>query len=324
MPVRSERRITVVGACPLASQIVAHAGVPGQLIGWDEVARKKLRPEDSVVLVPLGRQMGMAPLKPAQVRPVARALNQAGRSVVLVTSAALWGTREAGKLIADAEPSAPMGPDGVIRDLFALETIVRQELDGGPARLTVLRPAAMVGEGIETFVTQHFDAPRVLVVRGERMEWQFAHAQDVASAAVFALENKLQGTFGVASGGALRQADILKRLGKRPIVFAEAAAVGAAEALSRAGILKAPVGDLPYVLHPWVVAADGLAQAGWVSTHSSASALESLIESLGVPLLLDRTRLGARGALTATASAAGAGVAILGTAAVLRRARRRR
>ena len=51
-----------------------------------------------------------------------------------------------------------------------------------PPLVTVLRPAALVGQGVDTMITRHFEAPRLLTVRGAVREWQFVHIEDLASA----------------------------------------------------------------------------------------------------------------------------------------------
>ena len=46
----------------------------------------------------------------------------------------------------------------------------------------MLRPAALVGGGVDTIFTRHFEAPRLLAVKGSRTCWQFCHVDDLLSA----------------------------------------------------------------------------------------------------------------------------------------------
>jgi hypothetical protein len=71
-------------------------------------------------------------------------------------------------------------------------------------------------------------------------------------------------------------------------------------------------------VHPWVVGAERLRNAGWRPEYTNAEALARYAESR--PALPQRLRIGAKGAT----AAAGATVALVGTAALVRRARKRR
>ena len=100
-----------------------------------------------------------------------RADRCAGRGrnhVVLVTSAMVYGALadnpvplpEDAELQATAD-SAWMG------DLLEIERLAAQAPRTHPGLLvTVLRPAALVGGGVDTIFTRHFEAPRLLAVKG--------------------------------------------------------------------------------------------------------------------------------------------------------------
>jgi hypothetical protein len=70
------------------------------------------------------------------------------------------------------------------------------------------------------------------------------------------------------------------------------------------------------------VASDGLTAAGWMPEHSSARCLDVLLEGVQGRLAVAGRRVGARDA--AALGAAGAAVALIGTAAIWRQARHRR
>jgi hypothetical protein len=89
-------------------------------------------------------------------------------------------------------------------------------------------------------------------------------------------------------------------------------ALGTAERLHRLGLSTSSPEELDHLLGPVVVACDGLRAAGWSPVWSNESALHGY--------LADRDRSGRTGVYTA----AGATVALLGTAALVRQARRRR
>ena len=51
-------------------------------------------------------------------------------------------------------------------------------------RFTTVRPAALVGDGVDTALTRYFEAPRLLAVKGGAPAWQLCHVDDLACAVV--------------------------------------------------------------------------------------------------------------------------------------------
>ena len=81
----------------------------------------------------------------------------------------------------------------------------------------------------------------------------------------------------------------------------------------------APASELAFTADPWVVPCDAAAAAGWLPGTTTASALGRAGRGAGRAACRGR-RLGR----DATLGAAGATVAVLGTAAVVRQIRRQR
>ncbi|GMA88509.1 hypothetical protein GCM10025868_37590 [Angustibacter aerolatus] len=96
--------------------------------------------------------------------------------------------------------------------------------------------------------------------------------------------------------------------------------MGTAERLHRVGVLPTPASDLSYVVHPWAVSAQRLREAGWVATYDNETCLGVLLEQVRGHHAVAARRLDRR---DAALGAAGAAVALVGTAAILRRRRRR-
>src|SRR4029077_5629489 len=117
--------------------------------------------------------------------------------------------------------------------------------------VTVVRPAALVGPEVDTVVTRHFEAPRLLTVKESENAWQFCHVDDVASAVVTALLAELDGPLTVGSEGVLDQERLEKLSGMRRIELPGALAMGTAQRLHWVGVLPAPASDLAYVVYPW-------------------------------------------------------------------------
>jgi len=243
--------------------------------------------------------------------------------VVLCTSAMVYGAHPDNPIPLDEDAPLRARPEGVVGDLLEIEWLARRAPKAHPGlSVTVVRPAMLVGAGVDTFLTRHFEAARLLVVRGSRPAWQFCHVDDLVSALVFAALGKVTGSVSCACEGYLEQDQVERLLGIPRLELPESLALGAAERLHRLGLTPAPASDLAYVSYPWVVPSTRLREAGWVPVYDNLTAAEVLAaEVTGRHAAVGR-RIGRKE--TATLGAAGATVALLGTAAVVRRARRRR
>ncbi|NYI06272.1 NAD-dependent epimerase/dehydratase family protein [Allostreptomyces psammosilenae] len=247
------------------------------------------------------------------------------RRVVLCTSAMVYGAHPDNPVpLSEDAPLAAVPDESIVGDLLEMERLARRAPKAHPGlSVTVVRPAGLVGEGIDTVLTRHFEAPRLLVVKGSRPCWQFCHVEDLASALEYAALGLVEGEIAVGSDGWLEQADVEEISGMRRMELPASFALGAAERLHRLGITPAPVTDLAYTMHPWVISATRLHEAGWRPAYTNEEALvELLAHTEGNHAVVSR-RLGRKDA-AASLGAAGATVALVGTAALVRRARRRR
>jgi nucleoside-diphosphate-sugar epimerase len=258
----------------------------------------------------------------AQTVLTAAAAGGVGR-VVLITSAMVYGARPDNPVpIAE---SAPLGadPDGsVVGDFMEIEQLAERSPRTNPGMsITVVRPAALVGEGIDTMITRHFEAPRLLVVKGCAPRWQFCHVSDLLSAIELAAAGEVKGAFAVGSDGWLEQDQVEKLSGLRRIELPAGVTFATAQRLHRAGITPAPVSDLHYVVYPWVVDCQALRQTGWRPSVTNTEALQVLLEQRAGHHAVAGRRLAKK---DATLTAAGATVAVIGTAAIVRQVRKRR
>lgn len=246
------------------------------------------------------------------------------RTVVLVTSAMVYGAGGDGAVLLgeDESPAAdPVSP--MLRDMLEIERVAAAAGRTHPGLgVAILRPAALVGPGVDTLVTRHFESPRLLTVRGAAMRWQFCHLDDLVAALQLAATRPLRGALTVASTGWLAQEEVERLSGLSRVELPESLAFGTAERLHRLGLTPAPAGELRFVTRPWVVPSTRLRDAGWRPLWDNADAFSVLLEEARGRVALAGRRIGRRE--TATLSAAGATVAVLGTAAIVRRARRAR
>jgi nucleoside-diphosphate-sugar epimerase len=246
------------------------------------------------------------------------------KRVVVVTSAMVYGALPDNPLPLTEDAPLRAAPDGaLISDLLEVEALCARSPRSHPGTaVTVVRPAALVGPGVDTVLTRHFEAPRLLVVRGSNPTWQFCHVDDLASALETVVMDGLEGPVTVGSDGWLSRGDVEALSGRASIELPASFAFGTAERLHRIGVTPAPASELHYVTHPWVVPSTRLLASGWRPSYDNAMALEALLDEVAGRHAVASRRIGRRE--TATLGAAGATVAVLGTAAVVRRARRRR
>jgi nucleoside-diphosphate-sugar epimerase len=258
----------------------------------------------------------------AQTVLTAAAAGGVGR-VVLVTSAMVYGARPDNPVpLPEDSPLSVDSDDSVVSDLLEIEHLAERSPRSHPGlQISVARPAALVGDGIDTLATRHFEAPRLLAVKGSAARWQFCHIDDLVSALELAVAGKVTGDFAVGCDGWLEQDELQEIAGLRRIELPAGLTFATAQRLHRAGITPAPVADLRYVVYPWVVDCQALREAGWQPGYGNAAALEVLLAQRAGHHAVAGRRLGKK---DATITAAGATVAVIGTAAVVRQVRRRR
>ncbi|PRX65618.1 nucleoside-diphosphate-sugar epimerase [Nonomuraea fuscirosea] len=245
------------------------------------------------------------------------------RRVVLVTSAMVYGAAPDNEVPLPEDAPVAAEPDtGVVGDFLEIESLVRRSLRSHPGvEVTVLRPAAVVGPGVDTVLTRHFESPRLLTVKGCSPHWQFCHIDDLVSALELAARGVVSGVLAVGSDGWLEQEQVEELSGIRSLELPAGLTFGTAQRLHRLGVTPAPATDLHYVVYPWVVDCAVLREAGWKPAWTNEAALQQLMELRENRTTVVGRRLPVK---EATLTAAGATVAVIGTAAIVRQVRRKR
>lgn len=296
----------------------------------DPAIADKLRGADVVVHLAVDLDLGTDPAARTayNVRGTQTVLTAAAaagvRRVVLCTSAMVYGALPDNDvpLAEDAELRATAEATGV-GDLLEIERLAQRAPRAHPGlNVTVVRPAILVG-GTDTALTRYFESPRLLVVAGSRPTWQFCHVEDLVDALEYAALEKVEGELAVGCDGWLEQEEIEELSGIRRMELPSAVALGAASRLHRLGLTPSPAGDLAYTMHPWAVSGSRLHEAGWRPRWTNEEVLAELLEEVSGRHTVAGRRLGRKDAAT-TLGAAGATVALVGTAAIVRRARRAR
>ena len=252
------------------------------------------------------------------VRSTSAVLDAAQRaavqSVVLVTSADVYG--------AVAGNPVPLRDDGPLRatpgpDLLGDHLEMERLAADADVPVAVLRPATLVGADLgpeyDGALLRLLAGPRLLAARGTEPQWQLCHTEDLVAALELVVVAGLTGPLPAGCEGAMPQSAVEQLAGKRRVELPAAVAVSTSERLHRRGSSTASPRELDHLLAPVVVGSTGLRAAGWAPRWTNEAALAAH--------LADRSRSDGRaGAYTA----AGATVALLGTAALVRQARRRR
>ena len=178
----------------------------------------------------------------AQTVLTAAAAERVGR-VILVTSAMVYGARpdnpvplpEDAPLLADSGSS-------LAGDLIEIEELARRSRRVNPGTsVTVVRPAALVGDAVDTLLTRHFEAPRLLVVRGCAPRWQFCHVDDLAAALELAAAGAVDGDFAVGCDGSLSQAEVESLSGLKSLELPARLTFSTAQRLHRLGVIPVAV-----------------------------------------------------------------------------------
>jgi nucleoside-diphosphate-sugar epimerase len=274
------------------------------------------------------RQRRAFNVRGAQTVLTAAAAGRVGR-VLLVTSAMVYGARPDNEVpLPEQAPVAADADSSVAGDLLEVEQLARRSPRANPGMsVTVVRPAALVGESphdVDTLVTRHFEAPRLLTVKGCAPRWQFCHVDDLTSAIEFAVAGGVDGDFAVGCDGWLEQEQVEQISGLKSIELPARLTFGTAQRLHRVGVTPAPAMDLRYVVYPWVVDCAALRAAGWRPAFGNEAALRVLLDQRKGRHAVAGRRIARKEATITAAGAAGATVAVIGAAAIVRRARRRR
>ena len=258
----------------------------------------------------------------AQTVLTAAAAGRVGR-VILVTSSMVYGARPDNPVpLSEDAPLAAEADSSVAGDMLEIEQLARRSPRTNPGMaVTVVRPAALVGESVDTLVTRHFEAPRLLTVKGCAPRWQFCHVEDLISALEFTVGGELEGEFAVGCDGWLEQDAVEQLSGLKSIELPARLTFGTAQRLHRLGVTPAQAMDLRYVVYPWVTDCAALRAAGWRPRYGNAEVLQMLLEARKGRHAVAGRRIARK---EATITAASATVAVIGTAAIVRRARRHR
>ncbi|WP_433699946.1 NAD-dependent epimerase/dehydratase family protein [Nocardiopsis sp. CA-288880] len=249
--------------------------------------------------------------------------------VILVTSTMVYGAAADNPVpLPENATRVSDNSDGLMGDFAEIEALAERARRAHPSlAVTVVRPAPLVGPELDTLLSRHFSAPRLLTVKGHRQHWQFCHEDDLADALAFCALHGVEGSDGVvavASEGSLTQEDVEAVAGMKHFEVPANLAFGAIRRLHQARITPAAEGELKFLVYPCVVDCAALRDAGWKPGHDNEAALRALLESRSGKHALVGRSLGRKEVTITAAGAAGAAAAAIGTAAAIRHLRKRK
>ena len=249
--------------------------------------------------------------------------------VILVTSTMVYGAAADNPVpLPENATRVSDNGDGLMGDFAEIEDLAERARRAHPSlSVTVVRPAPLVGPDLDTLLSRHFSAPRLLTVKGHRQHWQFCHEDDLAGALAFCALHGVEGSDGVvavASEGSLTQEDVEGVAGMKHFEVPANLAFGAIRRLHQARITPAAEGELKFLVYPCVVDCAALREAGWKPDHDNESALRALLDSRSGKHALVGRSLGRKEVTITAAGAAGAAAAAIGTAAAIRHLRKRK
>jgi nucleoside-diphosphate-sugar epimerase len=148
----------------------------------------------------------------------------------------------------------------------------------GPA-LTVLRSAAVMGPGVQNFITRLLELPVLPVVDGQLPPLQFVHLDDVVSAIIHAIDEGLDGVFNVAPDGWLEHDRLVGLIPRGTVEVSAELLTGLVDRSLRLGVGELPPAIVALFRHPWVLSNERLRATGWEPTSTNEEALlEAVLE----------------------------------------------
>lgn len=235
--------------------------------------------------------------------------------VVVLSSAMVYGAQPNNPIPLTEDAVLRPSPDFVYaRQLAAAEQLVDQwRRDGARRAAAVLRPAVPVDAHGSSSL-----ARALTFGLGQRFDQadspgQFVHVDDVATAVVLAVQQRLDGVFNVAPDGWIAGDRLRALTGNRfrfPLPDRLAEVVSSLRWRFQRGPI--PPGLQPYVERPWVVANDKLRHRGWRPTVTNEQAFVEGTEAPWWTMITPQRRQEiALGAMAAAFVAALAGAAAL-------------
>jgi UDP-glucose 4-epimerase len=139
----------------------------------------------------------------------------------------------------------------------------------------IFRIGTILGASVHNQITDLFEKPRLIAIRGSDSPFVFIHDQDVVGAIVQGVDSPVTGIFNVAGDGKLDVFEIAQRLGKRCVVFPVGVLQAALWLLKKLGLTQYGPEQIDFLRYRPVLANRRLKEEfGYVPKLSSAEVFE--------------------------------------------------
>jgi UDP-glucose 4-epimerase len=169
----------------------------------------------------------------------------------------------------------------VERSLLEVEGYVRDFARDNPhVCLSLLRFSNVIGPDLQTPITRALRLPLVPKVAGFDPRIQLVHEDDVVSAILFALEQRVAGIFNVAGDGLIPWSEVCAIAGKHGLPLPPVATGLATEVLRRTGLVDLPPELIQVFKFGRGVDNRRFKEAGFRYRYTTAGAVEAFMEAL--------------------------------------------
>lgn len=164
------------------------------------------------------------------------------RKVVLKSSALVYGSSYRDPYFFREEtPRSRAAHTNVERSLLEVEAFLRDFAQDNPhVVVTLLRFANVLGDDIETPISQALRLPFAPEIAGFDPRLQFVHEDDVVGALMYATAHDVPGVFNVAGDGVLPWSEVCSIVGRRRVTLPPVLTQWAVEPLRMLGLVGIP------------------------------------------------------------------------------------
>ena len=210
------------------------------------------------------------------------ALKHGVRNVVVFSTFHVYGAHQHNHLqITEADPLRASQIFAELSDAVELDNASAMFLlrNRDQVRTMILRPANVVGPGIQNQVTQLLRSDYCPVLLGYDPMMQFVHESDVAQALILALRSERSGIYNVAGEGVVPWSHAVRAAGAVPIPVPHFLAYPAFAVASRMGMYRFPKHLIDYFRYPTIISDKAFREElGYAPGVTTMEALRSIRE----------------------------------------------
>ncbi len=204
------------------------------------------------------------------------------RSVIVKSSGLVYGANSTDPYFFREEASRTTAPrTNVERSLVEVDAFLRDFASDNPhISVTLLRFANVLGDDLETPVSQALRLPVVPEILGFDPRVQFVHEDDVVGALMYATTHEVPGVFNVAADGTIPWSEVCTIVGKRRIAMPPVLTNIAAEPLRLLRIVNLPPELLDLLRFGRGLDNRHYKQAGFRYRYTTAGTVEAFAQGL--------------------------------------------